>query len=112
TKPFSVAQLVARIEALLRRAGGATAPLPAVPFHFGAWTIDPSARAAVGCNTTRELTGREVMLLSLLHAECGRIVSRRRLLAEVWGVQPGAELQTRTVDMHIAKLRKKLADAD
>jgi len=112
TKPFSVAQLVARIEALLRRAGGADPAIPTEPFRFGSWTVDPSARAASCRDATHELTSREVLLLALLHAERGRIVSRRRLLAEVWGMQPAAELQTRTVDMHIAKLRKKLVGAD
>ncbi len=111
TKPFSVAQLVARIDALLRRMGG-VAPLPAEPFDFGEWRIDPPSRTATLGDVTSELTTREVALLALLHAERGRIVSRRRLLVDVWDTQPGADVQTRTVDMHIAKLRKKLAPAD
>jgi two-component system response regulator RegX3 len=54
------------------------------------------------------LTAREVALLELLARERGRIVSRRRLLIEVWGLQHVDRLHTRTVDMHIAKLRKKI----
>ncbi len=109
TKPFSVAQLVARVEALLRRCGS-EAPVPEEPFSFGAWQIDPTARAATRSGATAILTAREVALLALLHGERGRIVSRRRLLIEVWGMPSGADVQTRTVDMHIAKLRKKLSD--
>ena len=108
TKPFSVAQLVARVEALLRRSGGESS-VPGEPFRFGAWQIDPGARAGSRGRETAALTAREISLLALLHAERGRIVSRRRLLIEVWGTPPGADVQTRTVDMHIAKLRKKLA---
>jgi two-component system response regulator RegX3 len=54
------------------------------------------------------LSAREVALLALLVRERGRIVGRRRLLAEVWGLQRVDHIQTRTVDMHIAKLRKKI----
>jgi len=112
TKPFSVAELMARVEALLRRAGQ-RAPVPAAPvalepFAFGAWRVDPPARTAACTHGTIELTGREVALLALFARERGRIVSRRRLLAEVWGLQHVEQIHTRTVDMHIAKLRKKI----
>jgi DNA-binding response OmpR family regulator len=109
TKPFSVAQLVARIEALLRRSRGEFSA-PDEPFRFGAWQIDPSARAASRGGETAALTAREIALLALLHAEHGRIVSRRRLLVEVWGIPSGADVQTRTVDMHVAKLRRKIGE--
>ncbi len=109
SKPFSVAQLVARIEALLKRVPGEAIP-PAALFHFGAWQIDPDSRTACHGSDARDLTPREIALLALFHAERGRIISRRRLLADVWGIQPEADVQTRTVDMHIAKLRKKLSD--
>jgi two-component system alkaline phosphatase synthesis response regulator PhoP len=55
------------------------------------------------------LTPRELALLSLFAREKGRIVSRRTLLQEVWGMMNVDAVQTRTVDMHIAKLRKKVA---
>ena len=58
-----------------------------------------------------ELTRREVELLALLAEERGRIVSRRTLLREVWRFERADHLETRTVDMHVAKLRKKLGAA-
>jgi two-component system response regulator RegX3 len=105
TKPFSVAELVARVEALLRRAAVARDPSP---FPFGAWRVEPAARRAVRDGTTVALSAREVALLALLARDAGRIVSRRRLLAEVWGLRHVDGIETRTVDVHVAKLRKKL----
>jgi DNA-binding response OmpR family regulator len=107
TKPFSVAELVARVEALLRRAGH-LAPAVVEPFEFGVWRVDPAARTAVCKHGTVELTVREVALLALFARERGRIVSRRRLLLEVWGLRHVERIHTRTVDVHIAKLRKKI----
>jgi len=109
TKPFSVSQVVARIEALLRRAGHGEAALPA-PFSFGAWTIDPARLAAEREGASIELSRRELEILALLVRERGRIVGRRRLLAEVWGCAAPERIETRTVDMHIAKLRRKLGE--
>lgn len=106
TKPFSVSQLIARIQALLRRTEAA-AP-PAAHFDFGAWRIDSEGRAAVCGDDRVPLTPRELALLALFARERSRIVSRRTLLIEVWGMQQVDSIQTRTVDMHLAKLRKKL----
>ena len=107
TKPFSVSELVARIEALLRRSGPRL-PAPPEPFDFAAWRVDPDARTASCRRATVALTSREVALLALLARERGRIVSRRRLLVEVWGMRHVERIHTRTVDMHIAKLRRKI----
>jgi two-component system response regulator RegX3 len=107
SKPFSVAELMARVEALLRRSGP-LAEAPPEPFEFGVWQVDPATRSASCSHGTIALSAREVALLALLARERGRIVSRRRLLAEVWGLQRVDHIQTRTVDMHIAKLRKKI----
>jgi two-component system response regulator RegX3 len=107
TKPFSVAELVARVEALLRRAG-AFIEADVEPFEFGAWRVDPAARRAACASLAIDLTPREVALLALFARERGRIVSRRRLLAEVWGMRAADDVATRTVDVHIAKLRKKI----
>jgi DNA-binding response OmpR family regulator len=104
TKPFSVAELVARVEALLRRAGAT----PTETFSFGDWRVDPAARAAIRDGRAIELSSREVELLALFARERGRIVSRRRLLVELWGLQHVDGIATRTVDVHIAKLRKKI----
>jgi len=107
TKPFSVAELVARVEALLRRSG-ALASADAPPFVFGPWHVDPVARTAVRDGAAVILSAREVQLLALFARERGRIVSRRRLLVEVWGFRRVDGIQTRTVDVHIAKLRRKI----
>ena len=107
TKPFSVAELVARVEALLRRSG-ALAPADAPPFAFGSWHVDPVARTALRDGAAVGLSAREVRLLALFARERGRIVSRRRLLVEVWGFRHVDGIQTRTVDVHIAKLRRKI----
>jgi two-component system response regulator RegX3 len=106
TKPFSVSELVARIEALLRRAG---APRSAPePFELGSWRIEPGTRTATAGTASVQLSGREVAMLAVFARERGRIVSRRTLLREVWGMRRVDGIQTRTVDMHVAKLRKKI----
>ena len=93
---------------MIRRAGP-IAPPPPEPFVFADWRVDPATRTAANGHATIELTAREVALLALFARERGRIVSRRRLLVEVWGLRHVERIHTRTVDMHIAKLRKKLA---
>jgi two-component system response regulator RegX3 len=108
TKPFSVAELVARVEALLRRSGAGAAETSPDPFDFGAWRIDPASREAEQGDARVELTQLEAALAALFARERGRILSRRRLLKEVWGVANPDRIETRTVDMHVAKLRKKL----
>ncbi|HEX5067553.1 MAG TPA: response regulator transcription factor [Myxococcota bacterium] len=110
TKPFSVAELVARVEALLRRSGAHRAA-PVAVFAFGSWQIDPAERLARRGDDEVALTPRELGLLALFAAEPGRILGRRRLLREVWGFGEPERIETRTVDMHIAKLRRKLGDA-
>ena len=107
TKPFSVSELVARVEALLRRSG--RLPRGAeTQFGVAGWTVDPVARTASNGAGVVELSRREIDLLSLLVRERGRIVGRRALLREVWGMRRVENVHTRTVDVHVAKLRKKL----
>jgi two-component system response regulator RegX3 len=108
TKPFSVAELMARVEALLRRSGAVAETEEPAPFGFGGWQVDPVALRASRGEASVELTRRETALLALLAREAGRILSRRRLLREVWGFANPERIETRTVDMHVAKLRKKL----
>jgi two-component system response regulator RegX3 len=110
TKPFSLAELLARVNALLRRAGERALETIA-PFRVGALAIEPARLIALDGDTEIELTRREVELLALLAEERGRIVSRRTLLREVWRFEHAEQLETRTVDMHVAKLRKKLGAA-
>ena len=109
TKPFSIRELVARIEALLRRSGKLGDDDET--FAFGRWEIDRSNRQARSEDGAQELTEREVDLLAIFSREKGRIVSRRSLLQEVWGMANVDDVYTRTVDMHIAKLRKKIDGA-
>ncbi|MBJ21257.1 MAG: response regulator transcription factor [bacterium] len=126
TKPFSVSELVARVEALLRRSGAGLDSATAsdgdraarepsgdpAPFDFGHWQIVPSERAAQCAGEVLELTSRDLELLAFFVRERGRILSRRRLLSEVWDYPDPERIETRSVDMHIAKLRKKLGPRD
>ncbi len=107
TKPFSIAELMARVEALLRRSGRLN-PAERKPFELGRWRVDPVARAASDGKREVELSPREVDMLALFARDRGRIVSRRMLLVEVWGMSHVENLQTRAVDVHVAKLRKKM----
>lgn len=117
TKPFSVAQLMARVDALLRRSGSRSPDEEASAssvsaFGFGAWQVDPGERVAVMGEEQVELTLRDIEVLAFFARERGRILSRRRLLSEVWGYADAERIETRSVDMHIAKLRKKLGGRD
>jgi DNA-binding response OmpR family regulator len=113
-KPFSLRELMARVEALLRRSGALASPQPASEsFRFGDWQVDVDnlcARATARGERAIDLTPRDVEVLALLARERGRIVSRRVLLAEIWGYPDPERVETRSVDMHIAKLRKKLGE--
>ncbi len=109
TKPFSIRELVARVEALLRRSGLGEAD---GHFDFGPWQVDAAGLCAAGGGRTIRLTQREVDLLHLFSRQAGRVVSRRTLLQQVWGLIHVDEIETRTVDVHIAKLRKKIDRGD
>lgn len=106
-KPFSVAQLVLRIKAVLRRSriGLEAETLLELP---GGFEID--LRNLKGHGPDRELafTRREIEILDYLRLNAGRPVSRDELLNKVWGYDRQVELETRTVDIHIAKLRRKI----
>lgn len=105
-KPFSVAQLTARVKALVRRA---TAARPG-DFEINGLVIDPSALTARADGCSIDLSLRDVEILALLHAQGDRVVSRETLLTEVWGFQRVNATETRCVDMHLVKLRRKLAE--
>jgi DNA-binding response OmpR family regulator len=110
TKPFGVRELLARIHALLRRAGGETAPPlpPQTPFEIGGAMIDPKTFQLRRGRTVEELTARELKLLQLFFAHPSEVLSRDRLLNEVWGYNYYGT--TRTLDQVIVQLRKKLGD--
>lgn len=103
-KPFGVRELTARLDALLRRSPRASIEA----FRIGPLELDPTtSEARVGLDRF-ELTVRELRLLRVLARDAGRIVSRRTLLREAWDMNNAELVETRTVDVHIAKLRKKL----
>ena len=103
TKPFSPRELTARLQALLRRARHAHGP--AVLEHAGL-RVDPGARAASVDGRRLELTPREFDLLAFLARQPGRVATRDELLRKVWGYDYLGE--TRTVDVHVRRLRMKL----
>jgi DNA-binding response OmpR family regulator len=109
TKPFGVMELLARIDALLRRATQGNAPAARGTRHeFGAVHVDQSARLVFRHGQPVSLTPMEFDLLIALLRRAGGAASRLELLQEVWGHQ--YEVLTRTVDTHVAELRRKLED--
>ena len=108
TKPFSFLELTTRVEALLRRTAGAMSSTSPESYEFGDVTIDFKAHRATKNGKELDLTARELRLLELFIRHRGTVVSRDQLLDEVWGYD--AIPFTRTVDSHIAKLRKKIED--
>ncbi|MBI1842105.1 MAG: response regulator transcription factor [Verrucomicrobia bacterium] len=109
TKPFGVRELLARIHALLRRTPGAPqAAATSEPFRIGEATIDPQRFQLKRGRAISDLTARELKLLQIFHAHRGEVLSRDRLLNEVWGVKYYGT--TRTLDQVIVQLRRKLGD--
>ena len=106
-KPFSVAQLVLRVQAVLRRSG-IGAELDAM-LRLGE-DVEVDCRNLVGQRNNEALsfTRREVELLQYLQMNSQRPVPRDELLAKVWGYARNLDIETRTVDIHIAKLRRKI----
>ncbi|HSY19207.1 MAG TPA: response regulator transcription factor [Candidatus Acidoferrales bacterium] len=111
TKPFGVRELLARIQALLRRIGGGPVSNQALdekPFKIGEAIIDPKTFQLKRGRAVEELTAKEVKLLQVFHAHAGEVLSRDKLLNEVWGYNYYGT--TRTLDQVIVQLRKKLGD--
>ena len=101
TKPFRLAELLARLRVRLRLA----TPRPATVQEV---RVDPSAHRAWQDDAELDLTPKEFDLLALLVTDAGRVVSRQRIMHEVWDEHYYGS--TRTLDMHISSLRKKLGD--
>jgi len=107
TKPFGLLELLARVEALLRRAGGAsTGPTEPDIVRFAEVEVDPVSRQVHRAGEPVALTPKEFDLLLALIRHRGAVVSRLDLQREVWGHR--ADVITRTVDTHVAELRRKL----
>lgn len=104
TKPFGLAELFARIAALLRRAGPAAGEVVVL----GGAEVDFGARRIRRGGAEEELTPAETDLLRYLLARRGQAVERERLLQDLWGVD--SRHATRTLDNHVARLRKKLEE--
>ncbi len=105
-KPFSAPEVVARVRAQLRRARGHLGTQE--PIQVGPVALDEEARRVTVEGREVELTRREFDLLAALLRDPGRVHTRDALLEQVWGT---AYLQPKTVDVHIAGLRRKLGDA-
>jgi DNA-binding response OmpR family regulator len=108
TKPFSVAELVARVGAVLRRTG----PRPAPPdrLELRDLVVDFRSRQSSVRGSRINLTPREFEILKALAARRGDAVSRDDLLAVIWGLADDVEVSTRTIDQHVVALRRKLGD--
>jgi DNA-binding response OmpR family regulator len=107
-KPFSLRELLARVDAVLRRTPARTPGPTRVPFAGGVVDIVNRSLLLDDGNEI-ELSEKEAALLVFLAARAGQVVSREQLLAGVWGLDPKG-INTRTVDMHITRLREKLGD--
>lgn len=106
-KPFSVRELLLRIDAILRRAK--SEPSSRSPIQFGRLRIDRDAQRTFVEDREVELTAIEFKLLGTLYDRKNRVQSRASLLDDVWGIE--AEITTRTVDTHVKRLREKLGPA-
>ena len=104
TKPFGAMELIARVEALLRRSRP-SAPPPTL-HRFGEIEVNRMARTVKRRDEPVALTPKEFDLLVLLMDRAGTVVPRGELLSAVWGYQP--DISTRTVDIHVSELRAKL----
>jgi len=113
TKPFAMAELLARMEALLRRStADSSAPIVSKPisdvYQFGAFCIDFRQTTVTRNNEPIDISAKEFKLLRYLIQHFGHTISRDELLNEVWGY--GTETATRTVDVHISLLRQKIEE--
>jgi len=106
SKPFSPRELVLRLKAILRRAAPAAA---SARMKLGLVSLDTGTHRAWVGDEALELTALEFRLLQHFITQPGRVQSRERLLAEVWGI--ASPLETRTVDTHVMRLRDKLGPA-
>ena len=108
-KPFGMMEMVSRVRAVLRRAGGTSPAREAAPLALGPLTLDTAAHTVSVGGRGVTLTLKEFELLRTMMAKPGVVFTRDRLLSEVWGTDYDGE--TRTVDVHIRTLRQKLGEA-
>lgn len=108
TKPFGINELIARIEALLRRSRKWSNASPDDSIQVGSAKVSPSSYQAELNGETIALTPREAELIGYLHEHRGQVLSRDRILEDVWGVRYFGT--TRALDQCIAQVRKKIGD--
>jgi two-component system alkaline phosphatase synthesis response regulator PhoP len=108
TKPFAMMELLARIEALLRRSGPSGMRQAGGVYSFGSISVDTRRTVVTRDNEPVDISAREFKLLRYLIEHSGATVSRDELLNEVWGYN--TLTTTRTVDVHISSLRQKVED--
>jgi two-component system, OmpR family, alkaline phosphatase synthesis response regulator PhoP len=108
TKPFEPMELLARVEAMLRRQSSLATAKVAETFRFGAVEIDFRSTEVWRAGRAVDMSAREFELLRFFIEHRGATLSREQLQREVWGY--GAEILTRTVDVHVGLLRQKLED--
>ena len=106
-KPFSVRELLLRVQAILRRSWSEQPVAPT--FEFGCLRVDREAHRVWVTGKEVELTALEFKLLTTLHDRRNRVQTRGALLSDVWGID--ADITTRTVDTHVKRLREKLGAA-
>jgi phosphate regulon transcriptional regulator PhoB len=107
-KPFSPKELLARVRAVLRRARPSEATRV---FEGGGIALDPARHRVTVAGVPVDLTPKEFDLLHALMGSAGRVLSREFLLNRVWGYARADEIESRTVDVHVRRLRAKLGDA-
>jgi two-component system response regulator RegX3 len=107
-KPFSAREVVARIRAVLRRTDAGPGAAASGPMEIGEVRLDPDRREVTKAGDPVELSRKEFELLQLLMQNAGTVVKRERLIDEVWDVNWFGS--TKTLDVHVSGLRKKLGD--
>ena len=107
-KPFSGRELIARVRAVLRRTSAVHGARAGGPTAVDGLVVDPAARTVALDGAPLDLTRKEFDLLALLVANAGSVVTRERLIDEVWDVNWFGS--TKTLDVHVSGLRRKLGD--
>ncbi|OGC08046.1 DNA-binding response regulator [candidate division WOR-1 bacterium RIFOXYA2_FULL_36_21] len=106
TKPFSMRELLARVKAILKRYGKEDPLIYSPIIRFSNLEIDSEKHVVRALNKELELTAKEFDLLKYFAENEGRVLNREKLLDKVWGID--VAIETRTVDVHIRRLREKL----
>lgn len=109
TKPFNPREMVARVKAILRRGEKEVTAKGETPLHLGDLVIDPKSREVRVGDRSISLRNQEFDLLYTLARHRGIVLSREQILENAWGYEYAG--QTRTVDVHVGQLRKKLANS-